>query len=259
MEPKLAYLVNRAEHDAAAARRLAYDVDGRGPYVIRLAGRELDVAARPDDVLYLLYRDCYGRVLTHFRSEGWLAVHAGLVTIAGRRLIVLGHKGAGKTTLLTRLLVDGHAVEGDEMVFTRDGSVVALPRPFHLKPGIELLVPELADRLDGLPWTSTDDGSRIVALDPQTAGYDWHLVCGPVDGVVELTGDAHTESALEVVSSVELVRRLVPYAFPHSGSRPALLRACARLAANAKGAILTRGSVMATAAQIVDFAILAGV
>jgi len=208
-------------------------------------------------VLYLLYRECYERLLTHVRSEGWLAIHGGLVTIAGCRLLVLGHKGVGKTTLMTRLLVDGHAVEGDEMVFTRDGSVMAFPRAFHLKPGIERLVPEVAPWIDALPCTFTDDGSRIIALDPSATGHSWQLRSGPVDAVVELRAADGSDSTLEAVSSVELVRRLVPYAFPHSASRPALLGACAALAANARGAILTRGSVSATVESIVDFATLA--
>jgi len=133
---KIAYLANHAEQSAPLKRILRYGVEGHGPYEVFEDGERLAVRGRrPTMCSSSSMNAATDGWWTTLSVGGWLPLHGGLVTIAGRRLLVVGQKGAGKSTLMLRLLYDGHAVEGDEMVFTRDGVAVALPRSFHLKPG----------------------------------------------------------------------------------------------------------------------------
>src|SRR5581483_9667227 len=127
--------------------------------------------------------------------------------------------------------------------FLRDGIAVALPRPFHLKPGTARLVPELAPSLDALPSTSTSDGMRIVAFDPALAGFDWHLRVGPVDGVVVLRRNHDGEAHLDELTALDAVRFLVDHAFPATESRPQLLRAAASVAGHVTAHQLEVGPV----------------
>jgi len=243
LERTIAYLVNHATQDGVVRRNAAYHVAGNGPYELLQDGDPMGPARTADDVLYLLYQRCYGRLLDHMTLGGWVALHGVLVRVGGGRRIMVGEKGAGKTTLALRLLHDGCPVEGDEIVFVRDGIAVALPRPFHLKPGTARLVPELAPSLDALPSTSTSDGMRIVAFDPALAGFDWHLRVGPVDGVVVLRRNHDGEAHLDELTALDAVRFLVDHAFPATESRPQLLRAAASVAGHVTAHQLEVGPV----------------
>src|SRR5260221_8206062 len=112
---KVAYLSNGASQPAPLKRAMRYRVEGHGPYDLFEDDEFLGSAPTPDDALFVLYGRCYGRLVHHLTVGGWVPFHGGLVTIAGRRLLLVGEKGAGKSTLVLRLLFDGHDVEGDEM------------------------------------------------------------------------------------------------------------------------------------------------
>lgn len=217
----LRYLANGAAQRVAVEGSMRYHVAGAGPYELFDDGVHLTTASTPDDVLFILYQRCYGRLLEHLRLGGWVPLHGAMATVAGRRLLVLGEKGAGKTTLMLRLLYDGHAVEGDELVFTREGVAVPMPRSFHVKAGTEALIPELAGRLDRLPATSTSDGTRIAAFDPSVAGFPWHIAAGPIDGAFVLRPDRMAATCCSPLTSTELVRFVVDHALPLTDSRSA--------------------------------------
>jgi len=251
---KIAYLANHAQQPAPLKRRLRYHVKGRGPYDVFEDGERLESVPAPDDALVVLYGRCYGRLVDHLSVAGWVPLHGGLVTIAGRRLLVVGQKGVGKTTLMLRLLYDGHAVEGDEMVFTRDGAAVALPRPFHLKPGADVLIPELRERFDDLPFVLTSDGAHVTAFDPGAEGFDWRLGVGPIDGAVVLRANHGGETSVRPLSTVELVQHVLDHAFPTSESRPMLLRAVTALLGYVDGIEFTVGSVGSAATALATFA-----
>jgi len=253
---KLAYLTVSAASDLSTDEHVGYHVSGTGPYVLATDGGEPEGAQTPDDVLFLVYRDCYGRLMRRMQTAGWLAIHGGLVWVAGRRLLVIGQKGAGKTTLMLRLLHDGHRVEGDELVFTREGLAMALPRLFHLKPGTETLIPELAGRLEEAPFTLLTDGGRITGFDPTVAGFDWRIDSGPIDGVVVLRAGHDGPTSTRPLSSVDLALHVLDHAFPASPSRPDTLRACAQLVADIDGTELVAGTVKSSATALVTFATL---
>jgi hypothetical protein len=253
---QLAYVANGARQDVAVQHRLALDVKQRGPYVVTEGDRVIDTVITPDDVLYVVYRQCYQRALEGQLADGWLPFHGGLVTIGGRRTLVMGEKGAGKTTLMLRLLHDGHDVEADEMVFGRGAVAMALPRQFHLKPGAERLVPELRARFGSLPSTSTSDGLQITAFDPTVAGFDWHLRVAPLDRAVVLRANHGGTTSVRPLTSVDLVHRVVEHAFPLNDSRSRLLRTAAGLVGQVDGIELVVGSVEEAATALVDFATL---
>ncbi len=239
---RLAYVANSVAQEAVPVRAtLRWHVEGGGPWQLSEEGDPVDGFDRFDDLLYVLYQRVYGRLADHLGLAGWLSLHGGLVTLGGRRLMVLGEKGAGKTTLLLRLLVDGEAVEGDEMVLARDGLAVALPRRLHVKPGTAALVPEAAEALERSPRTYIDDGTPVVALDPAALGRSVATAPGRVDAAVLLRAAHQRPSRLEPVATVDLVSQVVAHTQPPSDSRRALFSALAALLGQADGYLLDVG------------------
>ncbi len=250
--------MNGAEQPAPPDTRLAFHVTGTGPYVITHHGGAPTKVATPDDVLFVLYRECHRQLIERMAGDGWHGVHAALVRVEGRRVMVMGHKGTGKTTLALRLLYDGHSVEGDEMVLTRHGVAVAQPRRFHLKPGTAALVPDVADIIDSLPCTWAD-GARISGFDPAAAGFAWRLVEGSVDGLVVLRQNHGGTSVLTPMSSAEAALHVVDHALLSGlgdDDHRALVTACADLVRAAHCAVLTVGDLPSTVTALVDFATL---
>src|SRR5207249_898670 len=135
LDAVLAYLANSADQPLVPRAVMRYAVVGGGPYAIYEEGDYLAAVEHPDDVLYVIYARCHARLLDYLSLGQWVALHAGVVSIGDRRALVIGARGTGKTTLMLRLLFDRYAVEGDELVFTRAGKAVSLPRNFHVKPG----------------------------------------------------------------------------------------------------------------------------
>jgi hypothetical protein len=250
LAPVLAYLTNGAVQDAAVTERMRYRVEGGGPYDVFENDTFLRTVDTRDMVLFVLYRAAYARLGDDRSRGGWLPIHGAVATVADRRMLVVGHKGAGKTTLMLRLLFDGHDVEGDELVFTRDGRAVPQPRQFHLKPGTDALIPELAGRLEHLPAAPTSEGDRITAFDPSSIGR-WRIRGGPIEAAFVLKpGDARPATC-RPLSTVDVVRHVIDHAFPAVESRPALLGACTALLREANGFELAGGDVERRAARLV--------
>jgi hypothetical protein len=172
-----------------------------------------------------------------------------VATVAGRRLLFVGAKGAGKTTLMLRLLHDGHAVEGDEVVFTRDGVALPMPRLLHIKPGSAEVIPELVDRVERLPATS-GDGMRIAGLDPVKWGFPWRIDPGPIDAAFVLRPCFGGATVCRSIATVDLVRNVVDNALPQTASRSALLGACASLLKDTDGFELFLGDLAGAAAAL---------
>jgi hypothetical protein len=226
-----AYLAGRPRQHFPIRKTLSYQVTGSSPYDILEEGDELDRVARAPDVLHLVYRRVYRRVLERYALAGWVALHAALATIGGRRTLILGDKGAGKTTLATRLLYAGHAVEGDELVLVRNGQAVAMPRAFHLKPGAEEQIPELAGRILQLPKMYTGN-IGIAALDPSQLGFDWTIAVGAVERVVWITANHGGQTLLEPRPSFAAIQRILESSLIWDGTRRELVAVAAGLGGN---------------------------
>lgn len=121
-----------------------------------------EVTGKPLEVVEAAYGAVHDRVLHWARRHGWIRIHAALVEVNGSLVAIAGPSGAGKTTLVTELALAGHDLHGDEAVFVRDGEVLALPRPLHLKTGGLGVPPALAS----VAGTVLDYVDPLVVIDP---------------------------------------------------------------------------------------------
>ncbi len=222
------YLAECARQSFEVRKSLTYEVRGTGPYDILEEGDPLNCVLRRADVLDVVYGRVYRRTLERFVLAGWVALHAALATINGRRTMILGHKGVGKTTLATRLLFAGHAVEGDEMALVRDGLALALPRAFHLKPDIDRFVPEVAGIVGDLPKAFAGP-VEISALEPSEYGFDWTIAVAPVDRVVWITPNHGGGTELKPRSSFATIRCIIECSLGWGEAREALVAAASSL------------------------------
>ena len=204
----LDYLSLQAVQNIPGSASLSYLVTGTGPYEIREEGDLLDRVHAKSDVQFHVYQRVYRRVLERYVLAGWIALHAGLVQVGGKRMLLLGAKGAGKTTLSTRLMFSGHRLEGDEIALLRHNEVMACPRRLHFKPGIEKQIPELSSLLDDLP-TSISSNMTVKALDPSAAGFDWDIRSGPVDCIVNIEPNHGGTTRISRLSSFEILQHLL--------------------------------------------------
>lgn len=84
-------------------------------------------------------------VLTGLAAQGILVIHAGVVTIDGRAVLLSGRSGAGKSTLTLALVRAGAGWLTDELalIATDDVTVFPYPRTIHVSPQTVALLPEL--------------------------------------------------------------------------------------------------------------------
>ena len=249
---RLAYVANSVDQSAVPViSTLRWRVARAGPWRLLEQGDRVADFDRFDDLLYVLYQRVYGRLMEHLALGGWLGLHGGLVTVAGQRVAILGDKGAGKTTLMLRLLLDGHDVEGDELILTRRGLAVALPRRFHVKPGTAELLPEVSAALAASPRTALDDATPIIGLDPADLGRPTATRPAPVDAAVVLRAAHRRPASVRAVPTVDLLARLLDHTHPTSESRSQLLATVVALLGQARGFEADAGPLDDTAAQLV--------
>lgn len=136
-------------------------------------------------------------------------VHGATVLIAGKRVLLVGHKGCGKTTLALHLLARGHGVEGDEHLLIRPADVVARPRTLRVKPGTLALVPEIADAASVAPFIENWDGTAIRALSPAAMNGDWTIRAHRLDAVIFLTSNHGGRSVIGSLRMDQAFRRLM--------------------------------------------------
>lgn len=84
-------------------------------------------------------------VLTGLAAQGILVIHAGVVTIDGRAVLLSGRSGAGKSTLTLALVRAGAGWLTDELALIGPDDVTVLPYPraIHVSPQTVALLPEL--------------------------------------------------------------------------------------------------------------------
>jgi hypothetical protein len=148
-------------------RRVRYLIgEGRStPLALFVNGRRRSDAASPAEAIDLLLWDVYDRA---FRGESEsLVIHAGLVSLRGRGILLPGLPDAGKTTLVAGLVRAGFAYLSDEAaVFDpASGRFLAFPRPLGMELPTLRLFPGLEERLPA-ELRGTDRMTRHV---PATA------------------------------------------------------------------------------------------
>jgi hypothetical protein len=239
---ELRYLVQHAEQALEPVLRMAYAVDERdGIYVVKEEGDELATGLDASAVLDIVYRRVHQRAFEFASLQGWVRVHGAVVDVNGRRLLLVGASGAGKSTLVLRLLFDGFAAHGDESALVRDGRMIAVPRPFHLKVGVGSVVPEVRPLLNEMPCLDGDVPVR--AFDPTTAGLAWHIDEASVDDVVVLDPVHGRTSQLEDASAAGSMQEIVDQVFPNQETRAAVIREVAAVLRTARCRRLRLGDV----------------
>lgn len=210
VEHMLAFLVQEAVQHVEVRHTVAIDIrttdDG---FAITEDGTSLPPSPDALGVLDTVYQRVHQHMFDEASRTGWVRAHAALVEVDGRRCLICAGPGVGKTTLAVRMLFDGATVHGDESVLVRHGEVLAVPRLFHLKPGIEVFVPEVEPFLAQLP--RLDDDSPVRAFDPILAGRRWDISPGSVDVVVVLERGLRTE--LEPVAATTAMQDIVEQVF----------------------------------------------
>lgn len=130
----------RAVADTYAAFTVPLD-DPAGPIERiehqRVAGRS--------PVLSLLDR-VVDTVLVGLAGQGVLVIHAGVVEIDGRAILLAGRSGAGKSTLTLAIVRAGAGWLTDELALIGpdDSTVLPYPRAIHVSPETVDLLPDLA-------------------------------------------------------------------------------------------------------------------
>jgi hypothetical protein len=243
---RLRYLVQHADQAVTPQLTMSYAVrSGRGGFAVTEEGDALSVEPDADAVLDVLYRRIHQRAFEFASLRGWVRVHGAVAVVNGRRVLLVGPSGVGKSTLSLRMLFDGVAVQGDESALLRDGRVLAVPRPFHLKPGVDDVVPEVGAFLAELPCLDAEPPVR--AFDPTEAGMAWRIDEGQVDDVVLLEAAHGGRSSLDAASAAASMHEIVEQVFPNRDTRAAVIREVAELLRQAQCWRVTLGDVRGAA------------
>jgi hypothetical protein len=141
--------------------------------------------------------------------RGCTRLHAGSVTLGGRRILVAGSKGSGKTTLLLKLLTEGAEVHGDENVLLRGEETIPLPRKFHLREGTLELIEELRTAVAHLRRYLPSFAPPLYFFDPTVVGMPWRATAATAAAIVFLEPAFGQDSILEPSSKVEMVQNLL--------------------------------------------------
>jgi hypothetical protein len=238
--PARAYLANTAVQDVPCRHRARYAVTpAAGRLVLREDGDRFADAASMDEAARLLDERLRLRVCDYLSRAGWLLLAAGLVTVGDRRCLVVGDD-VDRSVLLAALLLDGHRVDGAQVVAVRGGDAVAVPFPLRLGVAVLDRVPELAAVWDRLPVVGTDAPVRVV--DPPTLGVEWRVVRAPVDAVAVLD-DGGTPAIATVLQARSGPSVLPPGAEVREAAMVMGTGSTHRVPASVEGAALLRGAL----------------
>ena len=239
----LRYMAVDAAQAYTPCLTVSYEVSGsmEDGYIICVDGRYLTSAQDPQQIMAAIYTHCHEAA--HQALPPYMRVHAGLATIAGLRVAFIGRKLAGKTALMLRMVCDDVTVHGDEwMLVLEDGKTIAFPRRFHVRPHSFTVIPELQPIKADLPFTFTQDGSRMYGFSPTDLGKKWSIKAAPLDIVIFIKANHGKDTALEALDFPEIVRRLRGnMTFPERSVEWA--STLMQVAARAKGFALLNGSL----------------
>ncbi|MGH2692690.1 MAG: hypothetical protein ACRDHM_09325 [Actinomycetota bacterium] len=104
-------------------------------WAVELNGREVYRSRHPSHVVSYLRWQVLQQAIG--ASRRFLIVHAGVVSLTGRALLLPGPSGAGKTTLVAGLVAAGFSYLSDEAaaIDPLDGKVIPVPLALSVKPG----------------------------------------------------------------------------------------------------------------------------
>ena len=209
VDDALAYVVQHAHHDHDVVETVWLEVlDSPEGFEVIRNGQPIAHAADLLALVDVIYDQVHTSAFTHASHRGWVRAHAGIADVGDARVALAGPSGIGKTTLALRLLFDSATVQGDESVLVRDGRAFTVARPFHLKVGVEAIVPEVDPALAVLPSLPVTPPVRAFHPDRVRA---WAVSERPIDHVVLV--ERGPSSALTPVESTSVMHDLVENVF----------------------------------------------
>jgi hypothetical protein len=128
------------------------EADG-GAIIVDAEGR-VTTWAKGDQPLVALFDAIVAGVIAALSRTGLLAIHAGVVVLNGRAVLIAGSSGRGKTTLVLGLLRRGLDLMSDELALVAedDRTILAYPRGLHVRPAALSLFPELGFLAESEPY-----------------------------------------------------------------------------------------------------------
>lgn len=173
-----------------------------------------------------------------------LAVHAGVVQVAGGCAALVATSGTGKSTLVAALLRAGAGYVSDEalVVDRTTGGLIGYPRPLGLSPWSGAAV--------GLPVAPAALPETLVA--PGVLGSVQAGPLAPLRFVVALTRSDGGPGDVEQLSRQDGAALLLRHAFNHWRDPSSSFAVVHRLAADAEVLQLRLGSPSRSAGQLLD-------
>jgi hypothetical protein len=232
-----------ADRQAGRSVEVAYlrDADG-GATVIDAKGRRSHWRAE-DEPLVALFDAIVAGLIAALSAAGILAIHAGVVALDGRAILIAGRSGRGKTTLVLGMLRRGLDLLSDELALIGPDqrTVLAYPRGLHIRPQALELFPELGFLAEIEPHEL--GGGSEWAVGPDTLGRAFETAVADsarLSAVVLLDGDPIADATPELepvpgaIAAMELLRGTPSAAWDFDGVLARLPRIvadvpCARL------------------------------
>lgn len=115
-----------------------------------------------------------------------LLLHAGLIHMEGRRVLLVTPDHAARHRLALLCLGDGIDVETATMVLLRAGEALAWPARVRVLPEWAAGRPALVRRVAASPFEVDWNGVTVHAVSPGSGGGRWRLTAGPADVCVFL-------------------------------------------------------------------------
>jgi hypothetical protein len=182
--------------------------------VIDAEGRATRWSAEDQPLVALLDAIVVG-VIAGLSRAGILAIHAGVVALDGRAILVSGRSGRGKTTLVLGLLRRGLDLLSDELALVApdNRTVLAYPRGLHIRPAALDLFPELGFLAAIEPYELGGGSEWAVSPDAVHRAFGTFVLdMARVSAVVLLDGDPAADAAPELtpvpsaIGTMELLR-----------------------------------------------------
>jgi hypothetical protein len=160
--------------------------------------RASSVASVLDWILWDVSQNALGRI------DGFLAVHAGAVSWAGRCLIMPAPPDSGKTTLTAALVSNGYDYLTDEAALINPSTGLVHPflRPLSLEQGSVGAVPGLIERI---PADLLDSDQRLHHLSAEDLRRGAFGVTSRIAWVVAPSYRRGSATTLEPISRAEAV------------------------------------------------------
>ncbi len=143
----------RTDHDRGPVVEVALVRDSQGGTTIVDADGRTSRWRDDDQPLVALFDAIVSGLIAALAGTGVLTIHAGVVALDGRAVLIAGRSGRGKTTLVLGLLRRGLDLLSDELALIApdDRTVLAYPRGLHVRRDAVEMFPELGFLADIAP------------------------------------------------------------------------------------------------------------